>query len=289
MGANHSRTQRIAAYAIIAAHALLRAALALLPASGSAQQPPPSSADGRQAILDRSRAYAFDYIQTLPDFICDEIVHRYREGVESGSWDGIDTLSVRLSYYGHREEYKLLQVNNKPVPANARYESLMGSVSEGEFGSLLRQIFETEPGTRIRWEGWNVIGETRVAVFTYSMTADHARYAVNFVINDSRYSTTAGRRGSIYVEPDTGRILRVTSAADGLAPDFPVQSLVSTLEYASTTIGDRTFLLPRSADVQMTAGTYKSRNTIEFVSYHKFAAETDVTFTTDTAAPVKKK
>jgi len=283
VGANHSRTQRPAAYAI---------ALCLLPLTLGGQpapQPAPPSAADRQAMLDRARSYALDYIQTLPDFICNETVRRYREGMDPGTWSPSDTLTVRLSYYGHREDYKLLQINNKPAPLNARYEFLMGSISEGEFGSLLGQIFEPDPATVIRWSGWDTIAGARVAVFSYRMTADRARYTVNFVINDSHYSAVAGRRGTLSIEPDTGRILRVTSAADGLAADFPVQLLISTLDYAATAIGDRTFLLPRTADVQMTAGTYKSRNTIEFVSYHKFNADTDVTFTPDTAAPPKKK
>lgn len=287
MGANHSRTQRPAAYPIIVLLALATGA-ATVRERLLAQQPPAPSADERKALLDRARAYAFDYTQTLPDFICNETVRRYREGADEGTWDLTDTLSVRLSYYGRREDYKLLQVNNKAVPATSRYDALTGSISEGEFGSLLRQIFEPDPSTEIRWAGWDTIAGARVAVFTYRMTADHARYAVNFVINDSRYSAVAGRRGTLFMEPDTGRILRVTSAADGLAADFPVQKLVSTLDYAATAIGDRTFLLPRTADVEMIAGTYRSRNTIEFVSYHKFAADTDVIFTPDSTPPKKK-
>jgi hypothetical protein len=109
------------------------------------------------------------------------------------------------------------------------------------------------------------------------LTAAHARYAVNFVLNEQRYSTLAGRRGLVYVEPSTGQILRVTSAADGLT-DFPVQKLTSTLDYDFTAIGDRTFLLPRTAEVELTAGTYLTRNTIEFSTYHKFNADVDVSF-----------
>jgi hypothetical protein len=289
VGTNHSRTQRPAAYAIAFAACLLP--LFIRAATLPDQSAPPAAAptaEERQAYLDRARSYALEYIQTLPDFICNETVRRYREGVEPGTWDLTDTLNVRLSYYGHREDYKLLTVNNKSVPLNTRYDSLTGSISEGEFGSLLRQIFEPDPSTEIRWSGWSTIGAVRVAVFSYRMPAAHARYAVNFMINDQRYGAVAGRRGAIYLEPDSGQILRVSSAADGLAPEFPVQKLISTLDYAATQIGDRSFLLPRTAEVQMAAGSYQSRNTIEFVSYHKFAADTDVTFTPD-GAPVKKK
>jgi hypothetical protein len=228
-------------------------------------------------MLDAARAYALDYSQTLPDFICDELVRRYREGMDPGTWTLTDTLTVRLSYYGRREDYKLVLVNNKPA-ADRSYESLTGSISEGEFGSLLRQVFEAEASTQIRFARWDSIGDKLVAVFGYRMTAAHARYAVNFVLNDQRYSTLAGRRGLVFVDPASGAALRITSAADALPADFPVQKLASTLEYAPTAIGGRTFVLPRAAEVEMQAGTYQTRNAIEFQTYHKFDAATDVFF-----------
>ncbi len=243
----------------------------------AAQSPAPPAPEELARMLDAARAYALDYSQTLPDFICDELVRRYREGMDPGTWTLTDTLTVRLSYYGRREDYKLVLVNNKPA-ADRSYESLTGSISEGEFGSLLRQVFEAEASTQIRFARWDSIGDKLVAVFGYRMTAAHARYAVNFVLNDQRYSTLAGRRGLVFVDPASGAALRITSAADALPADFPVQKLASTLEYAPTAIGGRTFVLPRAAEVEMQAGTYQTRNAIEFQTYHKFDAATDVFF-----------
>ena len=270
MGAHHSRTERAAAHSVAAALLLGFFAAARCAA---AQSPPPPPAP---RILDLARAYALDYSRTLPDFICDEVIRRYREGVDPGTWALNDTLTVRLSYYGHREDYKLVQVNGKPT--NRSYEAMTGSISEGEFGSLLRQVFEPGASTEIRFARWDAIGGTPVAVYEYRMTAAHARYAVNFVLNDQRYSALAGRRGLVFVEPVNGQALRIASAADGLPADFPVQKLASTLEYGSTAIGDRTFLLPRSAEVEMQAGSYQTRNVIEFRTYHKFDAGTEVSF-----------
>jgi hypothetical protein len=273
VGSRHSRTGR-AAFAAVAAAFLVPCAAAQ---SATALPPAPE-------VLESARAYALEYSQTLPDFICTEIVRRYREGIDPGTWSLTDTLTVRLSYYGHREEYKLILVNNKA--ADRSYEAMGGSISEGEFGSLLRQVFEADASTEIHFARWDSIADGRVAVFSYHMTPDRARYAVNFVLNDQRYSTVAGRLGLVYVEPSTGQVLRITSEVDALPPDFPVQKLTSTLDYAATEIGGRTFLLPRTADVEMHAGTYQTRNSIEFQTYHKFDANVDVSF--DPAAPKKK-
>ena len=271
MGADHSRTKRLAPHPVGAVW--LFGFLAAARCAGAQPALPPPDA----GILDLARAYAFDYSRTLPDFICDQVVRRYREGVDPGTWTLSDTLTVRLSYYGHREDYKLVQVNNKPA-ADRSYASLTGSISEGEFGSLLRQVFEPEPSTRIRFARWDAIGAQRVAVFEYRMTAAHALYAVKFVVNDERFSAVAGRRGLVYVDPSGGQALRITSAADALPAGFPVDTLTSTLDYGPTAIGDRTFLLPRAAEVEMHAGTYLTRNTIEFRTYHKFDAGSEVSF-----------
>jgi hypothetical protein len=268
VGARHSGSERAAAVAV--------AAVFFIGCAAAQSTAPAPTAEDRARILQSARAYALDYSQTLPDFICTEVVRRYRDGIDPGTWDLTDTLTVRLSYSGHREDYKLVLVNNKP--SNRSYESLGGSISEGEFGSLLRQVFETQASTTIHFARWDSIGDRRMAVFGYRVTADHARYAVNFVLNDQRYSTVAGRRGLVFVEPSSGQVLRITSAADGLPADFPVQKLTSTLDYASTAIGDRTFLLPRTADVEMQAGAYQTRNSIEFLTYHKFDADVDVSF-----------
>lgn len=272
MGSCHSGTERAAFVAVASLY---------FAACAAAQSPAPAPAPD---VLRSARAYALEYSQTLPDFICTEVVRRYRDGIDPGTWSLTDTLTVRLSYYGHRETYKLVLVNNKA--ADRSYEAMGGSISEGEFGSLLRQVFEAEASTEIHFARWDSIGDRRVAVFAYRMTAEHARYAVNFVLNDQRYSSIAGRRGSVYVDPSTGQILRIASAADALPPDYPVQKLTSTLDYAATEIGGRTFLLPRTAEVEMQAGTYQTRNSIEFLTYHKFDANVDVSF--DPAAPKKQ-
>lgn len=271
MGAHHPRSQRLAANSVAAACLLCLAA----PHVSPAPQPPAPQPD--PAVLPAARAYALDYSQTLPDFICDELVRRYREGMDPGTWTLTDTLTVRLSYYGHREDYKLLLVNGKPA-ANRTYESLTGSISEGEFGSLLRQVFAPGASTEIRFDRWDSAAGKPVAVFAYRMTAAHARYAVNFVLNDQRYSALAGRRGLVFVDPAAGAALRITSEADALPAGFPVDKLTSTLEYAPIAIGGRTFLLPRTAEVEMHAGAYLTRNAIQFQTYHKFDASTGVSF-----------
>ncbi len=268
MGTHHPRPQRLADYSVAAA--LLLCLAAPLVCAAQSPAPPP-------AVLEAARAYALDYSQTLPDFICDELVHRYREGVDPGTWTLTDTLTVRLSYFGHREDYKLLQVNAKPA-GNLRYESLTGSISEGEFGSLLRQVFEASASTEIRFDRWDSIGSQRAAVFAYRMTADRARYSVNFTLNDQRYSAVAGRRGRVFVDPATGAALRITSEADALPASFPVDLLASTLDYSPTSIGGRTFLLPRTAEVEMHAGTFLTRNAIEFGTYHKYDADASLSF-----------
>src|SRR5271157_1131553 len=86
---------------------------------------PPPSSEEQAAILDDVRQYALGYSQNLPDFICTEVTRRLaapapgtRYGGRAGDsphWQALDTLTVRLSYFEQKEDYKLILHNSAPV------------------------------------------------------------------------------------------------------------------------------------------------------------------------------
>ena len=101
------------------------------PKAAPAPIPPPSSEEQAQAVSDM-REYALSYSRNLPDFICTQVTRRYeaakpgtRYGGRPGSslsWQKIDELTIRLSYFDQKESYKLILVNN--TPAAQEYENL---------------------------------------------------------------------------------------------------------------------------------------------------------------------
>src|ERR1039457_1071349 len=111
---------------------------------------PPPSSEEQAAILDEVRQYALNYSKNLPDFICTQVTRRYAapmpgtrwggSSLSDPSWQAQDVLQIRLSYFQQKEKYTVVLANNAVV--NKDYEQMGGSKSFGEFGSMLREIFE---------------------------------------------------------------------------------------------------------------------------------------------------
>lgn len=128
--------------------AFLAAAGGLLVSTAMAWGQSPSVADAA-ALIEKSRDKALAYTRELPDFVCTELVRRYRNskpqsvrgiGRSGGTmmapgevnWTPSDKLTVKLSYFQQKEDHKLVLLNDKPT--DLRYEALAGGTGAGEFG-----------------------------------------------------------------------------------------------------------------------------------------------------------
>lgn len=227
--------------------------------------------------IEAVRKSALAYSAGLPDFLCTETVRRYRNSTSSPEWSPMDTLTVQLSYFEHREEYKLLLINGQKT--KLRYEEAGGSVSQGEFGSMLQEIFIPSAQAEFIWDSRSTLRARPVEVFRYSVKSENAHYRLTYTSNDRHFSASAGRHGLIYVDA-AGQVLRITSEADHLPATFPIDRLYAVLDYESSDIGGKQFLVPHSATVEMRAGILGSKNEIEFHDYRKFSAEAGVSFDT---------
>src|SRR4051794_34340976 len=79
-------------------------------------QPAPSELE-RSAFIEQVRKQAIAYDETLPNFICNQLTRRVSTPAGSGDehWKELDTLTIRLSYFGRKEDYRVVQVNGKPT------------------------------------------------------------------------------------------------------------------------------------------------------------------------------
>lgn len=249
-------------------------AVAVFASSLTAQAPNPEQ---QRAAIESVRKSALSYSASLPDFLCTETVWRYRNTTSVPEWSPMDTLTVQLSYFEHREEYKLLLVDGQKT--KLRYDEAGGSVSQGEFGSMLQEVFLPSAEAVFSWDSSSALRGRPVQVYRYAVSADKAHYQLSFNLNDRHYSASAGRRGLVYVGAG-GEVLRITCVADNLPASFPIDRLLSTLDYDFTDIGARSFLVPHTAVVEMQAGILGSKNEIDFHDYRKFSAEAGINFDT---------
>jgi hypothetical protein len=218
--------------------------------------PPPTPTEQRKLIAEL-REYALNYDKSLPDFLCTQVTRRFYDPAGLDYWVSADTITAKLSYFQHKEEKKILFVNNKYEDID--WEKLGGATSTGEFGDMLREIFRKK----------------RTHVIRYHVSQANSKWGI---VYEKSMSVRPAYTGLIYADAANGMIMRVTLEALDLPTSFPIQSARNQLDYDYTEISGNTFLLPLRAEVRMREGRLQVRNDIEFRNYRKFGADTSITF-----------
>jgi hypothetical protein len=260
---------------------------------------PPFSSPARPTI-EEQRAFfrrldsnAIHYSKSLPDFICNEVVHRYEltpprrpapnrspatpPPLGTGVWQARDVLTVKLTYFENREKYDLILVNGKK--ARNTYESTGGAVSEGDFGSILLEIFSPDSGTKFQWDHWTRLRKRLTRVYAYRTLREKSHYRIGVGERpDERRIITAGRHGFVYADDETAMVMRITGEAEDIPRGFPVTAQSSMVDYDYATVGDRRYLLPLRVDNRMRTAYVHFKNVAEFKEYRKFTGESSISF-----------
>jgi hypothetical protein len=88
-----------------------------------------------------------------------------------------------------------------------------------------------------------------------------------------------GMKGSIWVDPEGPDLRRVEIRADQIPSALPVDGLVVLLSYGRTTIGDRTAMIPDTAEMHLREKSGRENlNAIEFTHCRAFHAESALRF-----------
>ena len=153
------------------------------------QIPPPDSVE-QGKILEEVREYALAYTKQLPNFLCVQVTRRYVDSSGGANWYQIDMITTQLSYLEGTKNYKVVLVNNQPVN-NVTMEKLGGTVTAGEFGSMMADIFQPDVQAQFDWERWATLRGKRNYVFSYVVDQPHSHYhmlADNTIGDCARYS-----------------------------------------------------------------------------------------------------
>ncbi len=244
-------------------------------------KPEPNSVE-QAKIIDEAREYVLNYTKSLPNFICVQVTRRDVDPSGSGkSWYHRDTITTRLSYDGQKEDYQVALVNNQPV-TNMTMEQLGGTVSAGEFGTMMKEIFEPESHASFAWDHWGKLRGRLAYVFAYQIEQAYSKYHIEE--KDSKRTIVPGYRGLIYVDLDTKMVTKVTLNPFNIPADFPIHDVHVSLDYDFAKIGDGDYMLPLKAELTSRVDRASTRNDIEFRLYRKF--ETGSTIKFDTPEPL---
>lgn len=260
-------------------------AAAAAAAAGPVVPPPPALDAAQQAkFLEEVRQNALDYTESLPNFICIQVTKRAIQFDGKGPWQSADTIQTRLAYNERKEEYQVISVNDRLT--DRPYDSLGGTTSTGEFGTILHQLFAAKTATRFDYRGGSALRGRPVYEFDFMVAKDNSDWHISW----QRVMTyVPAYRGRIAIDAETRQVLRLTQEAVGIPSDFPIREARSTLDYDYATIADRRYLLPLLASVELSESRFASRNEIQFRQYRRFTADTKLVFEEEPAAEPGKK
>lgn len=243
--------------------------------------PSPSTEEQRK-VLRLARDFAMNYTKELPHFICVQITRRFYDPSGLEFWQRADVLNAKLSFFEQKETYQLMSVNGQIPKTDISMDQVGGSQSSGEFGSLLKMIFEDKTHAKFEWERWGKLRGRLTHVYSFFIAQPNSGY---MLIYEKSNQYKPALRGSVYVDKDTQMVLRLAFEAVDVPPSFPIQGTNMILDYDFQNLSDQTFLLPLRAELKSRAGKYLTKNEIEFRLYRRFGADVNIKFDTPEELP----
>lgn len=220
-------------------------------------------------LIEQARYHAMKFLDELPNFIVTQFVTRSVQTPEQKDWQKRDKLEIELTYQIKKgEQFKLLKLNDKPT--SMTYDSIGGATSSGEFGTMLAGLFAEQSQAAFKETRKEIFKGRPTTLFEFRVKKAHS----NNIITDktSGRSITTAYSGTIWVDVETARVLRIEQSAEDFQRGFPITLAESAVEYEWIKVGEQKFLMPVSAEVLLGSDinrTY-SRNVIELKNYRVF-------------------
>lgn len=251
-------------------------AAASQPEHGSEPRPTPpmaTQADTRQAFIDKAREAAAGFLTGLPNYVTTQHTTRYTSEAR-GSWHAMDVVSVDVVFENGKEKYGNLAINGKPSKQSPE-ES--GAWSTGEFGTILLDLFSPSTAADFRYRRSESVNGFSASVYDFTVERSHSHWKVDY---RSQYIFPA-YRGTIWVDKNTARAVRIEMQAKDLPKEFPADAVENAVDYQMVSLGTEKYLLPVQAEIlSCERGTNScSKNVIEFRNYHKFTGESVIKYT----------
>ena len=232
----------------------------------------------RDPFLEETRIAVRDYLDELPDFICNQVVERYYDFEARGAWDKADTLTYELTYNRKRESYKPINAVGRPV--TRPLDQAGGAYSTGDFASGLASLFDEETKTVFKPAGKDRLGNHPTVLYDFTVARENSKLTVKA---EGAATIVSGYSGTIWVDEETKRVLRIDQAVDDLPAGYPVTNSESSVDYDVIKLRglDVDFLLPIRAEFIIADRRQRKyfRNLLYFKFYRKF--ETDIKIVDD--------
>jgi hypothetical protein len=282
------------------------------PAGELLDKAPPTVAEQR-AMMKSAINFVAVTLHHMPDFLATRLTDSYNNNPEMVTHSGwaphtdlhpAGTFSQHIVYRNGQEVLDRQPDSSGAKPKNE--PTPVGLTSFGEFGAGLGVILSDASKGILKWSHWEQTTAGTVAVFHFEVPQAASHYTVNYCCvrsssNDASdaiasvlphlngdvnsYNGTPSYHGNLYLDPNTGSVLRVTVESD-LKPSDPISRAAISVLYGPVEIGGKSYICPmHSIAISLTkshaGGDMSDReilriNEVSFTDYHRFGTTTRI-------------
>jgi hypothetical protein len=253
--------------------------------ASSSAAPVQGSTPSVDPLIQKAREAAGSFSDKLPNYICKEYMARFASTSHPVDWEALDVVSTDIVYEDGRERYRDVAINGKLT--HKQIEELSGSWSTGEFATVLRDLLSPTSAADFRLRSESNAAGMKARIYDFEVQQANSHWHVQV----ASQSMNPGYKGSVWIEPDSGRVLRIEMQARSLPEEFPLDTVETAVDYENVRIAGGQFLLPVHAEnLSCQRGTSDcSLSKIDFRNYHKYEAESSVAFGGSKVAPKPSK
>ena len=239
------------------------------------QEPKPRDkpAGAHMLLLEKARENTLSFTEGLPNYVCQQFTTRYlSQAHRAADWKAQDVVSAEVVYLDGKETYRNVVVNGRKGGDPEKN----GAWSTGEFGTLLRDLFDGSTSAHFHFARDARLGSHSAKMFDFEVTRQHSHWQ----ILASAQTVYPAYKGTIWIDSESARVIRVETQAVDIPKEFPFNSAESAVDFEPVAIGVARFLLPAHAEslICQRDPAVCSRNSIDFRNYHKFAGESTIQF-----------
>lgn len=249
------------------------------PVNAAATVTPPSDPhapdfNSDERILADARAVAASYPGSLPAYLAQQVTSRFFSTSGRDGWQPIDEVSADLAYASGKEKYGNYQKDGQQIAPPADENGIW---STREFQTELEEFLAPGAPGKFTRRGEEKIGSR--AAIVYDVTVPQADSDWVLSSPDGRRQT-AGYAGTVWIDKENHRVLRIEKHTTSLPRDFFFSSAKDAVSYDFVRLGQQTYLLPASAETTrcMSGSGTCTRNAMEFHGYRPLAADAQVRF-----------
>ncbi|MGC4051845.1 MAG: hypothetical protein QM757_21080 [Paludibaculum sp.] len=227
---------------------------------------------GANSILNGIRDRALQNLRTLPNYTCTSVIERSARRSVSHRFENVDRIHLEIAYIGGSELFGW--------PAGERIEEqdlrrfVGGSITNGDF-ALLTQAVLAGPGVRFQ----SPIRKDSEGRPVWSVDFSTPREGSAWVLTMGQRDEPVAYSGSLQAEPESLRLISVTTSADYIPREFGYRRVTRKLEFQQVRIGSNEVMLPLRAEfVTLDRSGEESKNEASFTGCREYTAESVLLF-----------